>query len=92
MQEVITTSSNLLSESQEPSWQDLPQAVQADTALDIVNTVEDSAFQVAKVINTPLATPIIHVEVNIGEWELHGKLAPGFICHSDSSFLGIDKK
>ena len=64
---MVRAGSNLLSSDLKSTWKDLPQAEQADTALDIVEAVEESAFQLAKVIETPLAQPILQVELNIGQ-------------------------
>ena len=66
---MVRTGSNLLGEKSNAAWDDLPNEVQADKALEVVEAVEESAFQVAKVIRTPLSVPILKVEVNIGKHE-----------------------
>lgn len=61
----MTAGNNVLSDSQEESWTDLPQSDQAKTATRLINTVEGSAFQVAKTMKKP--ETLTKVGINIGQ-------------------------
>ena len=64
-QAVVKSTSNMLEEEKTESWKDLPQAQQAEAATRVIKSVEDSAFQVAKLAEAP--TVKLTVDVNIGE-------------------------
>jgi len=63
---VLRTGSFLLNDDQSESWQDLPQATQAETATRLLSTVEDSAYQVARTCTEPKT--IVNVTLNIGQF------------------------
>jgi hypothetical protein len=65
LQAVLKTSSNLLEDAHADSWRDLPQATQAQTATRLIDSVETSAFQVARSIQHP--SVVINVTINIGQ-------------------------
>jgi len=60
---VINTSSNLLDKKHSEAWKDLPQSTQAETATKLIDSVESSAFQVARHIQKP--TIVINITVHI---------------------------
>nr|UCK81593.1 adhesion G protein-coupled receptor, Latrophilin [Arenicola marina] len=60
---VLRTSSNLLAEEMAPSWKDLPQATQSETATRLLSSVEGSAQQMVRAIEKPRT--VVTVNVNI---------------------------
>jgi len=63
---VLQTGSFLLNDSQTEAWMDLPQAMQAETATRLLSSVEDSAYQVARICSEPKT--IVNVTLNIGRF------------------------
>ena len=56
----------MLEEEKTASWKDLPQSQQAKAATRVIKSVEDSAFQLAKLAQAP--TVQITVDVNISKF------------------------
>ena len=67
---MLRTSSALLDERADDSWRDLPQAIQAEAATKLVNSVESSALSLAKTVKEPTKEPIVNIELNISKFEL----------------------
>ena len=72
---VATSGSNMLDANQRESWLDLPQATQAEAATRVIESVEESAYQLADTLDPPsVRAPSAHIEVqvNLGESQVPG--------------------
>ena len=68
---MVKTSSMLLDKNVEESWMDLPQAMQADAATNLIDAVEKNAFTLAKTmaaentVSSEKLKPVVNIELNI---------------------------